>query len=285
MRILAFLGAVLATWALLCAWYYFRQEAVIFHPSRLPSDHAYSFDRRFEVHRIEVEPGVELTALLFPAAGGSPAREAVLYLHGNAGSLQDWGWHADLYVDAGHDFVVVDYRGYGTSEGEIESEAQLLADAERVWAWMTDRYPPARVSLVGYSLGAALAAHLACVTAETPPARLVLMAPFYSVRDLARRLVPFVPIRLLRYPLRTDRALAECRHELPVTIFHGAEDGTVPPSEGRRLAELAAEGPTGGPVRFVPLPGAGHQDVAEHPVFRREVRELLAGTDGRGNDR
>jgi len=188
-------------------------------------------------------------------------------------------------VEAGHDFVVVDYRGYGTSDGRIESEARLLADAERVWAWVADRYAPDRVSLVGYSLGAALAAHVACVAADRPPARLVLLAPFYSVRDLARRLVPFVPIGLLRYPLRTDRALAECRHGLPVTIFHGTEDGTVPPSQGRRLAALASEGPLGDGVRFVALPGTGHQDVAEDPVFRREMRALLTGAEARGDDR
>lgn len=277
MRILIWIAAAVAAWGLICAWYYFRQEAVIFQPSRLPADHQFAFDRPFEEHRIEVEPGVELSALLFPAsaverpesARPEPARGVVLYLHGNAGDLQSWGWHADLYVEAGYDFLVIDYRGYGKSGGRVESEARLHADIDRLWEWTTARYAPADVSLVGYSLGAALAARLACEH-ESPPARLVLLAPFFSARDMARRLVPYVPIGLLRYPLRTDRALSECRRELPITIFHGERDRTVPFSQGRRLAELL--GPR---ARLVPLPDATHQDIAEDPLFRREMRALL----------
>lgn len=281
MRILTWIGAALAAWGLICAWYYFRQEAVIFQPSRLPADHAFRFDRPFEEHWIEVEPGVELNTLLFPAAaaeraeptdsaaGPDAGRPVVLYLHGNAGDLQSWGWHADLYVEAGHDFLVIDYRGYGKSAGRIGSEAQLHADIDRVWEWTTARYGPGDVTLVGYSLGAALAARLACDADPAPP-RLVLLAPFYSARDMARRLVPYVPVRLLRYPLRTDRALSECRGDLPVTIFHGEGDRTIPFSQSRRLAELLADR-----ARLVPLPGAGHQDVAESPIFRREMRTLL----------
>jgi len=279
-RILTWIGAAVVAWGIVCAWYYFRQESVIFQPSRLSTGHDYRFDRPFEEQWIVVEPGVELNALLFPAsrpqtsepADGSPPRGSpvVLYLHGNAGHLQDWGWHADLYVEAGHDFLVIDYRGYGKSGGRIDSEAQLQADVDRVWEWTTARYTPADVTLVGYSLGAALAARLAC-EAEPPPARLVLLAPFYSARDMARRLVPYVPIGLLRYPLRTDLALAECPPELPVTIFHGEGDRTVPVSQGRRLAE-----PAPGRARFVALPGTGHQDVVDSPVFRGEMRALLA---------
>jgi len=33
MRILTYVGAALAVWGLICAWYYFRQESVIFQPT------------------------------------------------------------------------------------------------------------------------------------------------------------------------------------------------------------------------------------------------------------
>ncbi|MFW6089642.1 MAG: alpha/beta hydrolase [Gemmatimonadota bacterium] len=282
MRILTWIGAAVVAWGIVCAWYYFRQESVIFQPSRLAAGHDFRFDRPFEEHWIEVEAGVELNALLFRATGaprfdssdGSPGprgdHPVVLYLHGNAGHLQDWGWHADLYVEAGHDFLVVDYRGYGKSRGSVESETQLHADVDRVWKWTAERYDPGEVTLVGYSLGAALAARLAC-DAEPAPARLVLLAPFYSARDLARRLVPYVPIGLLRYPLRTDLALTECPPELPIAIFHGEGDRTVPFSQGRRLAELL-----GSRARLIPLPRAAHQDIADDPLFRREMARLLS---------
>ena len=281
MRILTWIGAAVVAWGIICAWYYFRQESVIFQPSRLATGHDFRFDRPFEEHWIEVEPGIELNALFFPAGRAARTQRsestddsprdntAVLYLHGNAGHLQDWGWHADLYVEAGHDFLVIDYRGYGKSGGRVESEAQLHADIDRVWEWTAARYAPGDVTLVGYSLGAALAARLACES-EPAPARLVLLAPFYSARDMARHLVPFVPIGLLRYPLRTDLALTECRPGLSITIFHGEGDRTVPFSQGRRLADLL-----GSRARLVPLPAATHQDIAADPLFRREMARLL----------
>lgn len=277
MRLLLFPAAVLVAWVLICAWYYFRQESVIFHPSPLPAAHEFEFERPFEEHGIEVEPGIELSALLFPSADRPADRPAVLYLHGNAGDLQSWGWHAGLYVSAGHDFLVVDYRGYGKSDGSIESEEQLHADVEKVWSWLARRYDPGRITVVGYSLGAPLAARVAC-RAERPPEHLVLLAPFVSAEDLAQRLVPFVPTFLLRYPLRTERYLAEC--ELPVTIFHGEDDGTIPITQGRRLAELLGER-----ARLVSLPGAGHQDVAAHPAFQREMTALLSHSNPLGENR
>lgn len=267
--------ALLFVWGLVTAWYYFRQEAVIFHPSRLPRDHAFEFAYPFEEHRIEVAPGVGLNALWFPpvpSGAGAPGefrepRGVVLYLHGNASDLQGWGHHADLYVEAGYDFVVVDYRGYGKSDGHIGSEAELHADIQRVMEWLEARRPDAPVTVVGYSLGAALAARVACPDRAE---RLVLMAPFFSLSDLAGRTVPFVPIRILRYPFRTDLVLAGCR--MPVTIFHGVGDASIPFDQSRRLAELL-----GGRVRLVPLQAAGHQDIPEDPMFRREMRKLLEG--------
>lgn len=279
MRWLYLPAALLLVWGLITAWYWFRQEAVIFHPSLLADDHVFEFERQFEEHRIAVGPGVELSALWFPAVGGdSTAREeprgVVLYLHGNASDLQGWGHHADLYVDAGYDFLVIDYRGYGKSDGRVGSEQELHSDIERVMGWLVARRPEAPVTVVGYSLGAALAARVACPDRAE---RLVLLAPFFSLRDLARRIVPFVPIRVLRYPFRTDLVLAEC--EIPVTIFHGIGDRTIPIDQSRRLAELIGER-----ARFVPLPNAGHQDVPEDPEFRREMRALLGGTARRADE-
>lgn len=270
MRLLTLGAAIALVWALVCAWYYFRQEAVLFHPSRLSPQHEFQFDRPFEEHRIEVEPGVELSALLFEAdvsTGESTGpRRAVLYLHGNAGDLQSWGWHADLYAEAGYDFIAIDYRGYGKSDGRIRSEAELHADIEHTWEWVERRYDPGHVIVIGYSLGSALAAPVAC---RHEAAGLVLLAPFSSVSALARRAVPFVPMSVLRYPLRTDRVLADCR--VPVTIFHGLGDRTIPFSESERLMKIL-----GSRGRLVALSAAGHQDIADDPTFQREMRELLA---------
>ena len=100
MRLVVGLGITVLLWGSICAWYYFRQESLAFFPSKLPATHQFEFSRPFESHSIDVAPGVSLSALLFPSES-APSRQVVLYLHGNAGDLQSWGSHADLYIDAG----------------------------------------------------------------------------------------------------------------------------------------------------------------------------------------
>lgn len=277
MRLLAVLAVLLLAWGAMCAWYYFRQESVIFHPSVLPVEHRFAFNRPFEEHDIEVEPGIALNALLFRADRGiessgdhgdesSGDQAVVLYLHGNAGDLQSWGYHADLYVDAGNDFLVVDYRGYGKSNGRISGEAGLHADVQVVWDWLATRYAPDRITVVGYSLGSALGARVACANGAR---QLVLLAPFHSGRDIGRRIAPWLPARLIRYRLRTDLFLEDC--DLPVTLVHGERDTTIPPEASARLLELL-----GSRGRLVLLRGADHQNISEDPDFRLAMLGLLA---------
>ncbi|TFG66184.1 MAG: alpha/beta fold hydrolase [Gemmatimonadales bacterium] len=270
MRPPAILGLLVLAWGVICAWYYSRQESMVFHPSVLPAGHSFVFDRPFTEHEIEVEPGVMLSALLFradPVAEESVDRPAVLYLHGNAGDLQSWGYHADLYTDAGYDFLGLDYRGYGKSDGRISSEAQLHSDVQKVWDWLAARYDANSIVVVGYSLGSALGARIACGNGAR---HLVLLAPFYSGRDIGRRVAPWLPAALNRYQLRTDLFLQDCK--LPVTLVHGERDATIPPRASRRL--LALLGDRG---RLVLLPDVDHQNIAEDPEFRVAMREVLAG--------
>ena len=266
MRLAAWLAAILLLWAGVCAWYYLRQESMAFFPSKLPATHEFEFDRDFEAHRIEVAPGVSLSALLFRSQSPEPdRRRAVLYLHGNAGDLQSWGTHADLYLDQGYDFLVIDYRGYGLSDGSITSEAELHADVQAAWDWLAAGYAPESITVVGYSLGSTLGARVACANGA---ARLVLIAPFYSGKDIARRVAPWLPSGLVRYAFRTDEVLAGC--DLPVTLFHGTEDRTIPPEASERLLGLLGER-----GRLHLLPGVGHSDVAESREFRRLMGQVL----------
>jgi pimeloyl-ACP methyl ester carboxylesterase len=270
MRLLLGFGIVVFLWAGVCAWYYLRQESLVFFPSELPAEHQFSFGQPFEAHQVEVASGVHLSALLFPS-DSTPisSRRAVLYLHGNAGDLQSWGSHADLYTDAGYDFFVIDYRGYGLSGGQISSEEQLHADVQAAWDWLAARYNSDSIVVIGYSLGSAVGARVACANNAS---QLVLIAPFFSGRDIARRVAPWLPSALVRYEFRTDLVLQNC--ELPVTLFHGEDDRTIPPEASSRLLGLL-----GDRGQLHVLRGIGHSDVSESPEFRREVHRALARED------
>lgn len=245
-----------------CAAYFLAQESLIFQSEPLPENHVYSFGLGFEEHEIPVSESAALNALLFRAerAGG-----ALLYLHGNAGNLQSWGGAAASFVALGQDVLIVDYRGYGKSDGAIENQAQLLADMQAVYDWLAARYPEKRISVLGHSLGAGPAAKLAC---DNRPARLILQASYYSLEDLAAELYPFLPAALLRYPLPTHEYLKDCA--VPVVLVHGTADRIIPPGHARRLRQA-----TGGRARLRLIEGAGHNSLIDHPEYRDFLHELF----------
>jgi len=95
--------------------------------------------------------------------------------------------------------ALVNYRGYGASEGS-PSERALFADALLVLDALRERpdVDPARVALVGRSLGSGVATYVA---ANRPVAGVALVSPYDSVTALARRQFPWLPIELLlRHP-------------------------------------------------------------------------------------
>ncbi len=90
----------------------------------------------------------------------------ILYLHGNLSSMNPYWEHAANLANVGgqHRFGVMmfDYRGFGNSEGASEDITDLVADAEACIKWLTERgLTYDRLVVVGFSLGAMPAAHLA----------------------------------------------------------------------------------------------------------------------------
>jgi hypothetical protein len=151
----------------------------------------------------------------------------------------------------GFDIVLVDYRGYGLSEG-TPGETGLYVDGLAIYdATIRRGFGPERLVLFGRSLGAAVAVEVAL---NRPAAGLVLETPFRSVRAMARSMYPFVPSFLIRTRLDNERKISQIR--MPKLILHGDRDNLVPISHGRTLFELALP-----PKRFFVIPGASHNDT------------------------
>lgn len=229
-RLLLVVALALLVYGLLLAWLYWRQERLLFMPQPLPAAHRFALGD--DVHELQIAvPGARLSALhlRLPAPRG-----LVFFLHGNAGNLDSWFVNADFYRRAGYDLFMLDYRGYGKSTGQIDSEAQLRADVRAAWDSVAPRYQGLRRVIYGRSLGTALAAGLA---AEVRPELTVLVSPYASMAALMRLHYPWVPGWLLRYPL--DTAAAVARLDSPLLLLHGEQDELIPPQQaeqgGRRL--------------------------------------------------
>lgn len=253
-----FLVVYVAVLALL----YFFQERLIFFPSKLEPNHDFSFDQPFEEIRLDANDtwisGLKFLAqsrgggqIYGDANGEGKAKNgAAIFFHGNAGNLQGWGKYARFFTDLGYDFYLFDYRGYGKSGGEIGSQEQLYADADAMMQLVLREYDAGEVAAVGYSVGSGLAARAA---QKYGAKRLVLIAPYFSLEELAREKMPFVPKFLIKYKIPTFEFVGGFSG--PVTIFHGEHDELIGVDNSRRLLKFLKLGD-----KIYEL-NAGHNDI------------------------
>ena len=244
---------------------YFFQERLIFFPSKLEPNYDFSFDRPFEEIRLDAN-GTRISGLKFlaqsrdgkqiygDARDGNGKRKAkngaATFFHGNAGNLQGWGGYARFFTELGYDFYLFDYRGYGKSGGEIGSQEQLYADADAMMQAVLREYDAGEVAAVGYSVGSGLAARAA---QKYGAKQLVFIAPYFSLEELAREKMPFVPKFLIKYKIPTFEFVGGFSG--PVTIFHGEHDELIGVDNSRRLLKFLKPGD-----KIYEL-NAGHNDI------------------------
>lgn len=244
---------------------------VLFHPRReggLPQLRAGT-----HTVRIPVDDDVRVGGKIFAARAGSPV---ILYFHGNGEIAADYDQLAPLYTRLGLTLFVIDYRGYGTSDGRPTATA-LLNDAwvsySRARAVLAERgITFDRVYLMGRSLGSAAVLEIAhrladqasaeAEGAEAAPggsgiAGLIIESGFAHTFALIER------IGYVRLPDADEerdgfgnlQKIAQVR--LPTLIIHGEQDFIIPVEDGRDLYNASAAEEK----HLITVPGAGHNDL------------------------
>ena len=260
MKIVKIIGIfLLVGYLLLCAGLYFGQDQILFKPKKLSEDHQFPSGQEVE---IPVAEGISLNCLSVKEPN---SKGVILYLHGNKGSIRRCLRQAQTMSGNKYDLFLVDYRGYGKSDGHIFSEAQLFKDVQIVYDYLKKQYREDQIQIVGYSLGSGMASWLA---ANNSPKRLVLVAPYVSFIDLKNHYIPFVPNFLVKFPLNNKAHLATVK--CPVTLFHGTNDEVIPFVSSKELVQVD---PTN--IKLVTLEGESHRGAIFNNLFRSTVRKLL----------
>ena len=255
------LFAIPALYILVCSALYFNQDSLIYRPEALATNFRFEFPQKFTEVTLPVD-GASLHALHFTV---SNPKGAVLFFHGNSGSLRRWGEVAESFTSRGYDLFIFDYRGYGKSSGQIKSEQQLIDDAEQAYRYVNQRYAPQNIVIYGRSLGTGLASQLAL---RHPPKMLMLETPYFSLKDLTSQFYPFVPSFLLKYPLRTDLALPQIKR--PIYLFHGTADAVIPYQSSQRLLALIQA-----PKELVTIAAGGHNGLRLTPIYNAALDRFL----------
>jgi fermentation-respiration switch protein FrsA (DUF1100 family) len=197
----------------------------------------------------------------------------VLYFHGNEGNVSTSIGETALLRQLGYSVLVVDYRGYGESDGAYPSERSVYEDAEAALdALVRDwRFHSKNIYVYGHSLGAAVAIDLAARHPEL--GGLIVESAFTSIYDMARLDSKYgiFPVGLLLNQ-RFESIKKVAHLELPVLYIHGTADRVVPYSMGLALYEQS-----GGRKRFVAVAGGGHDDNAAVAPgeLASAIRELI----------
>lgn len=176
----------------------------------------------------------------------------VVLFHGNGeimGSMQDI---AALLLKEGFSVLLVEYPGYGFAAEFQVSEKHIYEDSAALLQLMREayRYSPAETILWGFSLGTGVATEMA---ARNLGERLILMAPFTSVPDMAAHHF----FALARHAVvdvfdnKTKAAQIACSTQ----IVHGAEDRVVPVRMGQALAAVFRK------AELIIVPQADHNDL------------------------
>jgi len=226
---------------------YFLQRRLQYFPDpasvAIPSDPKY---RGIETVKLTTSDGLHLFAWYW--AGQQPL--TLVIFHGNAGHRgYRLEWMADLH-SLGYGVFVLDYRGYGGSEGS-PSEEGLYLDGVTALEWL-DRNGVQKLVYLGESLGCGVAVEMAV---RHPPVALILQSAFSSAVHVARKAYPYLPAGLLmkdRYNSKPKMTKIFC----PVLSIHGGRDSIIPPALGRALFEAAKE-----PKLWYLIPDANHNDL------------------------
>ena len=246
------------------AFFYFKQERFFFNPKHLDQDYVFEFDHPFEELNISVTDDITLNGVLFKAHN---SKGVILYLHGNAGAIHDWGKRAHLYLDNNYDILFVDYRGYGKSQGKYCNSEELFHDSQKVYDFTKSLYNEDQIVVLGFSLGSGLASYLA---SKNNPKMLILNAPYYSWKTLiAEEIVPPIPKFLIKYDIPSYKFVQ--RVTCPITIFHGSRDFLIhPDSNSKKLKALKPNNIT---LHFIT--DAGHNGLHITKQYYDLLKEIL----------
>ena len=211
---------------------YIFQRNLLYHPT----ENNYSGDQilvSIKKTKIKTQDGIELMSWYHTKNLND--YKTILFLHGNAGSLENRIHKINHFKDININFLIVAWRGFSGNKGK-PTEDGLYEDARSSVRWLkTKGVDEKNLIIYGESLGTGIATEIA---QNKNFAGVILESPFTSMIDAGKDKYPFLPVRfLLKDKYESDKKIKNIKS--PILVMHGKIDNIVPFYMGKKIYELA----------------------------------------------
>ena len=242
---------VIVTYVGLGVMLYLMQRSFIYFPTG-------AVEHRFDEVTFEND-GASTTSILL----NKGQDKAIIYFGGNAENVAFTAPEFEREL-APYSVYLVNYRGYGGSEGS-PSEAALLSDALAMYDSLVSTHES--VFVIGRSLGSGVASYIA---SERPLKKLVLVTPFDSIQSIAQKQFPFYPMSIL---LKDKfNSIERAGNIYSDTLILVAEDDKVVRRihTDKLIQSLVNRAP-----EVVFIEGAGHNDISQYSRYYQSISAFL----------
>ena len=213
---------------------YLFQRSLLYHPE----ENNYFGDQilvSIEKVKIKTQDNVELLSWFHNK--NIKNYKTILFLHGNAGSLENRIHKINHFKDMDINFLIVAWRGFSGNKGQ-PTEIGLYEDAKSAIRWLKGKgIIEENIIIYGESLGTGIAIEVA---QNKKFAGIILESPFTSMIDAGKNKYPFLPVEfLLKDKYESKKKIKNIKS--PILIMHGKVDNIVPFYMGEHMYEIANE--------------------------------------------
>jgi len=213
---------------------YIFQRSLLYHPKE---NNYFGDTLTVEIEKVKIntQDGIELLSWYHNKNLNS--YKTILFLHGNAGSLENRIHKINHFKEMNVNFLLISWRGFSGNKGK-PTEKGLYEDAKSAVAWLKSKgVNENNIIIYGESLGTGVATEIA---QNKNFAGIILESPFTSMVDAGKNKYPYLPVRLLlKDKYESNRKIKNIKS--PILIMHGKVDNLVPFDMGKKMYELANE--------------------------------------------
>ena len=213
---------------------YFFQRNLLYHPTE---NNYFGDELLVSIEKVKIKTKDNIELLSWYHSKNINDYKTILFLHGNAGSLENRIHKINHFKDMDINFLLIAWRGFSGNKGK-PTEQGLYEDARSAVRWLKSKgILEKNIIIYGESLGTGIATEIA---QNKNFAGIILESPFTSMIDAGKTKYSYLPVKfLLKDKYESNKKIKNIKS--PILIMHGKVDNLVPFYMGKKIYELANE--------------------------------------------